>query len=114
MPKLGIQALERPLNPLPLLKMYNIKNGQTLTGRYPLLVSPSFSFGIVRVEFQVAGATSRHYVTIGPAKSTIGGLFGRYWDTTEVPAGKYVVRAVGFNSAGERSVSNSVTVRVKN
>lgn len=113
MPKLGIEALDKPLNPLPLLKMDHIKNGQILTGRYPLLVKPSFSFGIARVEFQVTGATS-HYVTIGPARSTIGGLFGRYWDTTDVPSGRYVVRAVAFNAAGERSVSNGVTVRVQN
>ena len=113
MPKLGIDALDRPLNPLPLLTMDHIKNGQTLTRRYPLLVKLSFNFGgITKVEFQMAGATG-HYVTIGPARLTIGGLFGRYWDTNEVPSGKYAVRAVAFTKAGERTVSNSVTVQVE-
>ena len=113
MPKLGIEALDRPPNALPLLTMDHIKNGQTLTGRYPLLVRPSFSFGLAKVEFQVTGVTS-HYEAIGPARSSIGGqLFGRWWDTSDVPSGTYIVRALAFNSAGKRSVSNSVTVRVK-
>jgi hypothetical protein len=36
------------------------------------------------------------------------------WDTTTVPNGRYVVRAIAYDAAGHRSVSGSVTVQVTN
>ena len=114
MPQLGIKALQRPLTPLPLITMVEPKDGVTVTGSTPLVATSPFGFGVAKVEFQATG-TAIGKVVIGPAALQDGqdGLWALYWNTTDVPPGTYEVRAIAYDSAGDRSVSKEAAVRVR-
>jgi len=112
MPQVGIDALDKLTNPLPLMKVVGISNGEVLSGRRGIGTVATFSLGISRVQFQVASGTARAAV-IGTAVFTHG-FWALSWNTNEVPNGTYVVRSVAYNAAGDRSVSKGVTIRVAN
>ena len=111
LPQLGITALDRPPTPLPLIRVVDPPDGGTVTGASPLVAISTFVLGVDKVEFQVTGPAIGK-VVIGPA-ALKDGLWGMYWNTTRVPAGTYEVRAIAYGSAGERSVSKGVAVRVR-
>ncbi len=113
MPRLGIDALKHPQNPLPVMRLTGVTNGQVLTGTTRAIAAhPSFTAGVTKIEFQATGATL-HDKVIGSG-STVADESQFSWDTTTVPNGRYVVRAVAYDAAGHRSVSNSLTVEVRN
>ena len=37
-----------------------------------------------------------------------------HWNTKLVPNGTYVLRSVAYNSAGNRSISKGITIKVAN
>jgi len=77
------------------------------------VATAAFQFGVSRVEFSITGSGQTSSVIIGPAASRLG-LWGVYWHTKNVPNGTYVVRSIAYNSAGDRSISPGITVRVAN
>jgi hypothetical protein len=111
MPQLGIKALDRPVTPLPLLKIVDPEEGVTVTGVTPLVATSPFGLGVAKVEFQATGPKVGT-VVIGRAVLR-DGIWGLYWNTTDVPPGTYEVRAIAFNSALQRSVSKALAVRVR-
>ena len=112
-PRLGIEALDHPRNPLPVVRLIGASNGATLTGTTSAITAlPSFTFGVTKVQFQASGATFDDKV-IGTV-TTEGAESHLSWDTTTVPNGRYVVRAIAYDAAGHRSVSGGLTVRVMN
>jgi peptidoglycan/LPS O-acetylase OafA/YrhL len=112
MPQLGIGVLNKQVNPLPLMKVVGLSNGEILKGTKPIVAVASFNLGGFGVEFQVTGTSLRNAV-IGRAVFSHG-LWGLYWNTHDVPSGTYVLRSVAFDPAGHRSVSKGITVRVAN
>ena len=90
-----------------------VANGQVLTGTTRTIAArPSFTAGVTKIEFQATGATF-HDKVIGIG-STVADESQFSWDTTTVPNGIYVVRAVAYDAAGRRSASPGLTVRVMN
>ena len=112
MPQLGIAALDTPNDSLPVMKVVGLGNGAVVRGTRPLLATAPYQFGVGRVEFEITGS-GQTSATIGPAASGHG-LWGVYWHTKDVPNGTYVVRSIAYNSAGDRSISPGITVRVAN
>ena len=113
MPRLGIEALDHPRNPLPVIRIIGASNGEVLRGTTRAITAlPSFTFGVTKVVFQASGATFDDMV-IGTV-TTEGAESHLSWDTTTVPNGRYVIRAVAYDAAGHRSVSGGLTVRVMN
>jgi peptidoglycan/LPS O-acetylase OafA/YrhL len=112
MPQLGINALTRPLSPLPLITWVNVKHGETVTADQPLAAITYFNLGITKVEFQATGP-AMHVIVIGRAIYE-DGVWGLHWNTSRVRTGLYVIRAIAYNTAGGRSVSKGITIRVKN
>jgi hypothetical protein len=112
MPQLGIAALDTPNNSLPVIKVVAPDNGARVKGTRPLVATAAFQFGVSRVEFSITGSGQTSSV-IGPAASAHG-LWGQYWHTKDVPNGTYVIRSIAYNSAGARSISPGITVRVAN
>ncbi len=110
LPQLGIKALDKPLTPLPSIEIVAPKDGETVTGVSPLAATTSFNLGVAKVEFHATGPAIGS-VVIGRAvlKSDLWGL---HWNTVHMPAGSYEVRAVAYDSAGHRSVSRGVEIRV--
>jgi len=113
MPQLGIAALDTPNDSLPVMKVVGLGNGAVVKGTRPLVATAAFQFGVSRVEFSITGSGQTSSVIIGPAASRLG-LWGVYWHTKNVPNGTYVVRSIAYNSAGDRSISPGITVRVAN
>jgi peptidoglycan/LPS O-acetylase OafA/YrhL len=112
-PRLGIEALDHPGSPLPVLRLIGASNGETLTGTTRAITAlPSFTFGVTKVLFQATGATFANK-EIGTV-TTEGAETHLAWDTTTVPNGRYVVRAIAYDAAGHRSVSGGLSVRVMN
>jgi peptidoglycan/LPS O-acetylase OafA/YrhL len=113
MPQLGIEALKHPRNPLPAIRLTGVSNGQVLTGTTGAIAAiPSYTVGVTKIEFQASGATFDDKV-IGTG-TMVGNAAQFSWDTTTVPNGRYVVRAIAYDAAGHRSVSGSLTVQVTN
>jgi hypothetical protein len=112
MPQLGIAALDTPNNSLPVMKVVGLANGAVVKGTRPLVAVPAFHLGVARAEFEIT-RSGRTSVVIGPAVSR-SGLWGLYWHTKDVPNGTYVIRSIAYNSAGDRSISPGITVRVAN
>jgi len=111
MPRLGISHLAKPLAPLPLITLLAVKNGETLRGTHPLIALTSFGMGVAKIDFQAKGRTGA--IVIGPAIAR-DGLWVATWNTAGVPTGTYVLRAIAYGSAGGRSVSKGITVRLNN
>ncbi len=111
MPRLGIRHLAKPLTPLPLITLLAVKNGETLSGMHPLIAITSFGMGVAKIDFQAKGRTGA--IVIGPAIAR-DGLWGATWNTAAVPNGTYVLRAIAYGSAGGRSVSKGIRVRLNN
>jgi peptidoglycan/LPS O-acetylase OafA/YrhL len=112
MPQLGIGALRKPVNPLPVMNVVGLSKGQILKGTKGIAAVSSFNLGGFRVEFQVTGS-SRRSAVIGTAVF-VDGLWGLRWNTHDVPSGTYVLRSIAFDSAGRRSVSKGIAIRVAN
>jgi peptidoglycan/LPS O-acetylase OafA/YrhL len=112
MPQLGIAALDRPVTALPVMRMYVPANGAVVKGRSPLIAAATFWVGVTKIDFEVTGNALPHPLIIDAL--TARGLRGRIWNTTTVPNGTYVLRCVAYNSAGDRSISKGITVRVSN
>ena len=113
MPQLGIAALDTPNDSLPVMKVVALDNGAVVKGTRPLVATAAYQFGVARVEFEITGS-GRTRLVVGPAPSNARGLWGLYWHTKDVPNGTYVVRSIAYNSAGARSISPGITVRVAN
>ena len=110
MPRLGVRALDAPMNPLQII---GASNDEILTGMTDTIAAfPSFPLRVTRMEFEATGSTLDNRV--------IGTVIGSdaqwrlYWNTATVPNGSYVVRGIAYDGAGHRSVSEGLTVRVVN
>jgi peptidoglycan/LPS O-acetylase OafA/YrhL len=113
MPELGISALNRQTDPLPVMKMLRPANAEVIHGSYPLDGhGEPFQIGITKVEFEVTGGGLKDAVVGAGWYSNFGYVY--FWNTTQVPNGTYVIRCTAYNAAGQRSNSKSVTVRVAN
>ena len=112
MPKLGIPALERPNNALPVMKLVTASHATTLKGTQLIAGFAAFHDSIARVEFQVTNSVRKN-VVIGSGTFTHN-LWVLRWNTKDVPNGTYVVRCIAFNSTGNRSTSKGATIRVAN
>jgi hypothetical protein len=112
LPQLGIAALDTPNNSLPVMKVVALANGAVVKGTRPLVAVAPFHIGVVRLEFEINGNGQTSSV-IGPAMFSKG-LWGLYWHTKDEPNGTYVVRSIAYNSAGDRSISPGITVKVAN
>ncbi len=112
MPQLGIAALDTPNNSLPVMKVVAPDNGAVIKGARPLVATAAFEFGVSRVEFSITGGGRTRSFFVPPESTD--GLWGGYWHTKDVPNGTYVIRSIAYNSAGDRSISPGVTVRVTN
>ena len=112
MPQLGIEALQKPNNTLPVIKMVYPANRSLVKGRQAVAAVASFNVGLTKVEFQVTGNGLLNAV-IGSALLTHG-LQVLRWNTTSVPNGTYTIRSVAYDAAGSTSMSKSITVHVKN
>ncbi len=112
MPQLGIAALDRPDSALPVMKIVKPGNGDVLKGTSPLFSLASFNVGMAKVDFEITGNSLRND-DIGDAVSSHG-FWTFSWNTSSVPDGTYTLRSVASNSAGARSASKGVTVRVSN
>jgi peptidoglycan/LPS O-acetylase OafA/YrhL len=112
MPQVGIGVLSTPVDPLPVMNVVGLSNGEILKGTTGIVAASSFNLGGFRVEFEVTGASRRSEV-IGTGVF-VDGLWGFHWNTHDVPSGTYVLRSVAFDPAGHRSVSKGITIRVAN
>ena len=110
LPQVGIAALDRPDNPLPVMRVVLPANGATLKGNALLVANASFDIGIVKIELQVTGAQRNLMLPV----SADARLPAVRWDTTGVPNGTYSVRSIAYGADGQRSVSKPITVRVEN
>jgi hypothetical protein len=113
MPQLGIEALDKPDNPLPTMHMVEPPRiiGTVLRGSHYLVAVASFNVGVVKVEFLVTGA-------LGKGGDGCHGMHpsppGRAPGHDELPNGTYTVRSVAYGATGDRSVSKGITVKVEN
>jgi hypothetical protein len=112
MPRLGIKALDRPTNPLPVMKVAKPSNGTVVKGLQLLDATAPFNIGVSKDEFRVTGGPL-HNVVIGTATLTKYGWF-LFWNSTRVPNGTYTVRSVAYGADGDRSTSPGITVKVAN
>jgi peptidoglycan/LPS O-acetylase OafA/YrhL len=112
MPQLGIKALAKPTDSLPVTKVAEPSNGTIIKGSHIVDATAPFDFGVSKVEFQVTGGTLRNAVIGTGTLSKYGWAF--LWDSTEVPNGTYTVRSVAYGASGERSTSPGITVKVAN
>ena len=113
MPQLGIKALDRPIAPLPTMRIVlPRKAGTVLKGSSLLDALGSFNLGISKVQFQITGDGMRNVVIGTATHSQYGWLFT--WPTRSVPNGTYTLRSVAYNSSGNSSTSRGLTVRVAN
>ena len=112
MPQLGISALDKTNNTLPAMRVVVPASGTVVKGTRPLVAVDTFHLSVTKVEFQVTDSAGRKTV-IAQAVATHG-FWAQNWNTRDVSDGTYVVRAIAYNSAGDRSVSPGVTVRVAN
>ena len=111
-PQLGVEALARPNDAVPAVRVVGLADGAVLKGKHGLDAVTSFNVGVSRVEYKITG-TTQPSPTIGVAVHTrLGWLW--LWDTKRVPNGTYVVRALAYNAAGQSSTSKGVSVRVAN
>ena len=112
MPQLGIEALDKPENTLPVMKMAYPADGKVVKGTQIFAAVASFNVGVVKVEFQATGNGLLNR-PIGTAFLTHN-LRGLRWNSTGFPNGTYSIRAVGYDAAGASSASKGITVHVKN
>jgi hypothetical protein len=112
MPQLGIAALDRPVTALPVMRMVKPENGAVLKSTSLVVSIAAFTTGVSKVDFEITGHSLRNTV-IGDAVQE-DGLWALSWNTRSVADGVYTLRTVAFNSAGDRSSSKAVRVRVSN
>jgi hypothetical protein len=112
LPQLGIATLDRPDTALPIMTILKPTNGAVLKGTSPLFAVASFNVGKTSVDFEITGNSLRN-ADIGDAVFSQG-FWMLSWNTSSVPDGIYTLRSVASNSAGARSTSKGVTVRVSN
>ena len=65
-----------------------------------------------RVTFEITDAA--HKTTVIGSGAYAGNLWLMQWNTKLVPNGTYVLRSIAYNSAGNRSTSKGLTVKVAN
>jgi peptidoglycan/LPS O-acetylase OafA/YrhL len=112
MPQLGIAALDRPVTALPVMRMIKPGNGAVLKSTSLVVSIAAFTTGVSKVDFEITGHSLRNTV-IGDAVQE-DGLWALSWNTRSVADGVYTLRSVAYNSAGDRSPSKGVRVRVSN
>ena len=111
-PKLGVPALRAQNNALPVMKIATAAHGKPLKGTELIGGYSAFHDSITRVAFEITDASNKTTV-IGPG--TYGGNIWAYrWNTKLVPNGTYILRSIAYNSAGNRSVSKGLTIKVAN
>ena len=112
LPRVGIPALQTESNALPVMKVLTSAHGKPLKGTELVAGYSAFHDNISRVTFQITDAAHKNTV-IG--SGTYGGnLWLMRWNTKLVPNGTYVLRSIAYNSAGNRSISKGITIKVAN
>jgi peptidoglycan/LPS O-acetylase OafA/YrhL len=111
-PKLGIPALQTQNNALPVMKVVTAAHGKPLKGKDLIGGYSAFHDSIARVTFQITDAA--HKTTLIGSGTYGSNLWLLQWNTKLVPNGTYVLRSIAYNSAGDRSISKGLTVKVEN
>jgi peptidoglycan/LPS O-acetylase OafA/YrhL len=111
-PQLGIPALEVQNNALPVMKVVTAAHGKPLKGKELIGGYSAFHDSIARVTFEITDAA--HKTTVIGSGAYSGNLWLMQWNTNLVPNGTYVLRSIAYNSAGDRSTSKGLTIKVAN
>jgi hypothetical protein len=111
-PQLGIPALEVQNNALPVMKVVTAAHGKPLKGKELIGGYSAFHDSIARVTFEITDAA--HKTTVIGSGAYSGNLWLMQWNTKLVPNGTYVLRSIAYNSAGDRSTSKGLTIKVAN
>jgi peptidoglycan/LPS O-acetylase OafA/YrhL len=112
LPRLGIPALEKQNNSLPVMKVVTAAHGKPLKGTELIGGYSAFHDNIARVTFQI---TDSAHKTTDIGSGTYGGnIWLTRWNTKLVPNGTYVLRSIAYNSDGDRSISKGLTIKIKN
>ena len=111
-PQVGIPALEKQNNALPVMKVVTAAHGKPLKGTELIGGYSAFHDNIARVTFQITDAA--HKTTVIGSGTYGGNLWLMQWNTKLVPNGTYVLRSIAYNSAGDRSTSKGLTVKIAN
>ena len=111
-PKLGIPALQTQNNALPVMKVVTAAHGKPLRGKELIGGYSAFHDSIARVTFQITD--SAHKTTVIGSGTFSNNVWLMQWNTKLVPNGTYVLRSIAYNSAGNRSTSKGLTVKVAN
>ncbi len=94
------------------MKVVTAEHGKPLKGKVLVGGYSAFHDSIARVTFQITD--SAHNSTIIGSGTYGDNLWLIRWNTTLVPNGTYILRSIAYNSAGDRSVSKGLTVKVAN
>jgi peptidoglycan/LPS O-acetylase OafA/YrhL len=112
LPKIGVPALQTQNNALPVMNVVTGAHGKPLKGTELVAGYSAFHDIIARVTFQITD--SAHKTTVIGSGTYGGNLWIMHWNTKLVPNGTYVLRSVAYNSAGNRSISKGITIKVAN
>ena len=112
LPKVGIPVLETQNNALPVMKVVTGAHGKPLKGTELIGGFSAFHDNISSVTFQITD--SAHRTTVIGSGTYGGNLWLMHWNTKLVPNGTYVLRSIAHNSAGNRSISKGITVKIAN
>ncbi len=112
LPRVGIPALETQNNALPVMKVVTAAHGKPLKGTELIAGYSAFHDNIAKVTFQITD--SAHKSTVIGSGTYGGNLWLMHWNTKLVPDGTYVLRSIAYNSAGNRSISKGITVKIAN
>jgi len=87
-------------------------NDATLSGVATLGAAATDYLQVEKVQFRLNGG-DQHDTLIGVGHLTLGGWIAR-WNTASLADGTYTVQSVAYDAAGTSSVSNNITVTVRN
>jgi hypothetical protein len=105
---------------LPKVRLYALKtsvgrptSGALLRGKQVAFdASASGEYPIKSVDFEIRGSGGQLYKRLHAAQSLVGWL--AIWSSTSVPNGRYTVESIAYDIAGKMSISQAVTITVKN
>jgi hypothetical protein len=112
LPRVGVPALEKQNNALPVMKVVTAAHGKPLKGTELIGGYSAFHDNIARVTFQITD--SAHKTTVIGSGTYGSNLWLMRWNTKLVPNGTYVLRSIAYNSDGDRSISKGLTVKITN
>ena len=87
-------------------------NDATRSGVATLGAAATDYLQVEKVQFRLNGG-DQHDTLIGVGHLTLGGWIAR-WNTASLADGTYTVQSVAYDAAGTSSVSNNITVTVRN